>query len=104
MKTLRTLLVQSTLALALFIVQTQVGNSQSIDSRRLISYQGVIASSEVQPSGSADLIVTMYSDPNGTIKVWEGSYSTKLSNGLFNIMLGSGEYPLPPPEQLDRAL
>ena len=50
------------------------------------------------------MTVTLYRDVTGNSSLWAGTYSVHTSNGLFNIMLGSGNYPLPPSSILDGPL
>jgi hypothetical protein len=70
-----------------------------------VSYQGVIAKDGVlAPDGDYQITFSLYHDANGASTVWTGTYSVHTSNGIFNVMLGSGDYPLPEPAKLDGAL
>src|ERR1700722_714454 len=70
-----------------------------------ISYQGILSKDGVAvPDGDYPVTVTLYRDAGGSSSVWSGSYIVHTSNGVFNIMLGSGAYPLPEASQLDGAL
>jgi hypothetical protein len=82
----------------------QVSNSaQSTVST--ISYQGVLAKDGVAvPDGDYTITVTLYRDGLGASNLWSGTYTVHTSNGVFNILLGSGDYPLPASAQLDGPL
>ncbi len=41
---------------------------------------------------------------DGREVVWEGQYRTRVENGLLNLELGSGDYPLPGSSAMDRSL
>ncbi len=72
---------------------------------RLISYQGSITSSVGKPiSGEHILTITLYSDSQGEHPVWSGSYQQLLTNGIFNVTLGSGRYPISAAHDLSKPL
>lgn len=72
----------------------------------VISYQGIISSHNGAPlaNGEYSIIVTLYADAAGTVKVWQDTYMTPVRGGVFNIYLGSGTVSLPASSQMDRAL
>lgn len=105
---MKRVLIPLSLAL-LFCLSSPYGNAQQntvTDNRPVISYQGLLTSPQNgQPlSGTHRITVTLYGDDHGTQRVWEGSYQTELSNGVFNLHLGSGAYPLPVAKELDRPM
>ncbi len=70
-----------------------------------VSYQGILADNGGKLSdGTYDLTVTLYSDPEGHNYVWRDDYSTTITNGLFNVSLGSGTMPLPKAAIMDKPL
>lgn len=87
--------------LSLFIALTVLGAqrslAQSIDNAsRLVSYQGEIRSRSGMPlSGEHTITTTLYTDPNGKRSVWSGNYQQAIADGIFTILLGSGDYPIP---------
>ncbi|MDP4243212.1 MAG: hypothetical protein Q8921_10805, partial [Bacteroidota bacterium] len=74
----------------------------SQDIPHTLSYQGVLqgADSKIVADGQYTITVHLYSDANGDREVWKETLPTTLSNGIFNIALGS-TIPLPP---MDRPL
>lgn len=84
------------------VAQTMTKNTPN----KTITYQGIITSTETGASLTTTIPVTvvMYKDENGTEKVWEGTYLTDINQGVFQIQLGSGEYPLPVVSELDHGL
>lgn len=75
-------------------------------SKKTISYQGILTSSETgnPVNDILPVTVTLYSDEAGTEKLWQGSYITQFNNGLFQLQLGSGDTPLPELKSLDKQL
>jgi hypothetical protein len=70
-----------------------------------ISYQGSIASAgQVVPDGSYDISVRLYGDSIGADTIWQGPYTTMVQGGVFSILLGSGNTPLPTSAAMDRQL
>jgi hypothetical protein len=70
-----------------------------------ISYQGVLAKDGVAvPDGDYTITVTLYHDAAGSGSAWSGMYIVHTSNGVFNLLLGSGDYPLPAASKLDGPL
>ncbi len=75
------------------------------DIPRIMSYQGqVMQSGRLVATGDYSLIIRFYGDPEGKTKVWEASYSAHIVDGIFNIMLGGGEKPLPSTSAMNRPL
>src|SRR5258705_12012723 len=94
--------VMSLLLLAA-ILSIHTASAQQTCISRLISYQGQIKTLENVPiSGNHKVSIAFYSDMEGTDIIWKGEYEALVENGLFNILLGSGAYPLP--EKLDRTI
>jgi len=72
---------------------------------RTLSYQGMISGDNEAVTGERLLTVTLYGDPEGTVKLWQGSMKTLIDrNGIFNVLLGSTDNPLPQSQSLDRPL
>src|SRR5258706_15998106 len=61
------------------------------DIPRVISYQGLIRGNDYQPinDGKHRLVVTLYTDENGTTPLWSDSYEIVTDQGIFNVLLGS---------------
>src|ERR1035438_7741752 len=75
--------------------QQSVTASQSAVST--LSYQGVLSKDGiVAPDVDYNITVTLYRDALGSSSLWIGTYNVHTSNGVFNVLLGSGDYPLPP--------
>lgn len=76
-----------------------------LDVPRTISYQGMLTSNSGSPlpDGTHSVTVTLYTDPAGTIPLWQDRYDAPTSGGVFNLYLGSNT-PLPSPEQMNRPL
>src|SRR5271165_1569989 len=67
-----------------------------------LSYQGVLSKDGVAvPDGDYTITATLYHDATGASSVWSGTYTVHTSNGVFNVLLGAGDYPLPAAAQLD---
>ena len=77
-----------------------------IDVPRIISYQGFINNSDRLPisNGTYRINVNLYSDSEGLHSIWSGSYETMITNGLFHLFLGSGDYPFTDETVFDRPL
>ncbi len=63
---------------------------------REINYQGYLTDETGAPlDGNYDFILSLYSEETGGIELWSETHlSTEVSNGLFNVMLGSqNEFP-----------
>jgi hypothetical protein len=78
----------------------------SIDnSRRVISYQGVLQSDgKTLPDGEYNVTIRLYVDSLAGSKLWQDTYRVQIHSGVFNIEIGSGEVPLPQSADLDRDL
>ena len=76
------------------------------DVPRTISYQGIVSpiTGGQLPTGEYAVTVRLYADESGENVVWKGEYTTRVVDGLLNLELGSGAYPLPGPTAMDRAL
>lgn len=92
---------RSRIVLTLFIVLTVLGAHRSLaqsvtNESRLVSYQGEIRSLSGTPlSGEHIITTTLYTDPGGKRSVWSGNYQQAIAEGIFTILLGSGDYPIP---------
>ncbi len=75
------------------------------DVPRTISYQGMLTSTDGAPlaDGQQRVTVTLYADPAGTIPVWQETQNTTITDGIFNLYLGSTQ-PLPSSAELNRPL
>src|SRR6202789_1487701 len=83
----------------------QQASNATLASVSTLSYQGVLSKDGVAvPDGDYTITVTLYRDALGASSVWTGTYVVHTSNGVFNVLLGSGDYPLPEASQLDGAL
>lgn len=56
------------------------------------------------PEGMHDFNVSLYSSSDGNNRVWHGKYSALVSNGLFSLDLGSGNYPFADARMFDQPL
>jgi len=75
--------------------RAQVSGSNT-DVPRLLSYQGQVKQTDGTPmNGTHTITASLYSDSHGKNTVWRGSYSAEVVNGVFTILLGSGNSPLP---------
>lgn len=79
---------------------------QTIRRPDVISYQGMITSSDGSPvaDGEYPVTVTLYGDEGGNLEVWQDTYMTAIRGGVFSLYLGSGSIALPAPSQMDRSL
>lgn len=104
--TLRIFLTALLLACTAGISFAQQNNTTTTDVPQTISYQGLMTSSDgtVLPNGVYDITVTLYTNEAGTDAIWEQTYQTSVVNGVFNLYLGSGNAPLPGPQQMNRPL
>ncbi len=96
------------MTLLLFAGMVHAQQAQTVSAPRTLSYQGVLSSNGAGGNISAGtrlLTVTLYGDANGTVKLWQGAMNTPVdANGVFNVMLGTADNPLPPPASMDRAI
>jgi hypothetical protein len=73
-----------------------VSYAQSTDIPKNISYQGQVTTSDGKTiGGNHQFTVTFYSDPHSKKSIWQGKYQADIVKGIFNILLGSGKFPLP---------
>ncbi len=91
----------SILSALLFVLVFENADAQTPQSD-IISYQGSIAASGNPITGEHVITATLYSDPNGTMPVWSGSYTQTITNGIFTVLLGSGSTPLPGNEDFSK--
>ena len=83
----------------------KIGAQTSPDVPHILSYQGQVTTNDGSAmNGTHHITTTLYSDPHGTNSVWHGEYSAEISNGIFNILLGSGTYKLPEVSVMNRPL
>ncbi len=93
--------------IGIFVAQSAIAQSPGeSDVPRTISYQGMVSSATGArfPSGDYAVTVRLYADEHGREVLWEGQYTTTVENGLLNLELGSGDYPLPGTSAMDRSL
>ncbi len=70
----------------------------------IITYQGKLTHQGSDVSGERTITARLYANAEGTEKVWEGTYKTYITDGIFAVTLGAGKYPLPAPTKLDKQL
>jgi hypothetical protein len=65
----------------------------------MISYQGQLldGSGNPVPNGTYSMTFKLYTVPTGGTSVWQETQSVTVTNGLFNVLLGSAGSPLSPP-------
>ncbi len=97
--------VLMTASAAVASAQTFADNHVQI-SQRTLTYQGILTLKDGTPVKDGDyaLTVSLYGDKNGKSSVWRGTYSTHVVGGVFNVLLGSGDYPLPSAQAMDAVL
>jgi hypothetical protein len=79
--------------------------AQNTDVPHTINYQGQVRTADGSTiTGTHRVTVTFYSDWNGKNSVWQGKYSAEITNGIFNIALGSGGSKLPETSVMNRPL
>ncbi len=91
----------------IFVARSAIAQSRGeSEVPRTISYQGMVSSATGAqlPSGDYAVTVRLYADEDGREVLWEGEYRTRVENGLLNLELGSGDYPLPGSSAMDRSL
>ncbi|MDP4199624.1 MAG: hypothetical protein Q8922_03375 [Bacteroidota bacterium] len=76
---------------------------------RLVSYQGVLSigtagSSGPLLNGEYKLTFRIYTDSLAQSRIWAGTYNTTVQDGVFSVLLGAGDTPLPTPQEMDRPL
>jgi hypothetical protein len=64
----------------------------------MISYQGQLldSSGKPVPDGTYSMTFKLYNVPTGGTSVWQETQSVTVTNGLFNVLLGSAGSPLSP--------
>ena len=94
----------------LFVASSIALNAQGLvdatDVPRTMSYQGLLTSSDGTPfvDGQYEITVTLYADGRGDNAVWQDSYLTNVSSGVFSVLLGSGSKALPNSDKLSTPL
>lgn len=97
--------VTALVVVALALLTTMGLRAQTTDVPRLISYQGQVKTSDNSPlSGNHRVTIAFYSDKEGARQVWQGQYDVDVTGGVFNVLLGSGSYPLPDPKTMSQTL
>lgn len=75
------------------------------DVPRIISYQGQVTAADGKAiNGTHHITVNFYSDRFGKTYLWQGQYDAEITNGIFNVILGSGKYKLPENSVMNRPL
>ena len=96
------------LAVVCMLLGTATGFAQttSTDLQRTISYQGMLTTTNRGQIGDGqyEITLSLYTDPSGTTRIWQDTYTTTVTGGIFNIYLGSQGVPLPTSDMLDRQL
>jgi hypothetical protein len=107
----KSFLLCSLAVLTTLLFQSLTARSQTYDVKilsstpRLISYQGILSQNgKPAADGNYSIRVVLYADANGAESIWSDKFNSTLSNGVFNIMLGSGATSLPSSTTLDRPL
>ncbi len=77
----------------------------SSDVPTILSYQGQITGTGGQTvNGTHHITATLYTDHFGNNSLWQGEYDAAITNGIFNILLGSGKSKLPEITEMNRSL
>ena len=75
------------------------------DVPHILSYQGQITSTDGNVvNGTHHITATLYSDRYGKTSLWQGEYDASVTNGIFNILLGSANSKLPDVSEMNRPL
>jgi hypothetical protein len=75
------------------------------DVPRTMSYQGYLSNDgRAVHDGQYPITVKLYSDPDGINAIYDATYQTPVVNGMFNILLGSGQNPLPSGDMMNMPL
>jgi hypothetical protein len=70
-----------------------------------MSYQGYLSNGgRAVNDGQYPITVKLYSDPDGVNAIYDATYQTPVVNGMFNILLGSGQNPLPSGDMMNMPL
>jgi len=92
-------------ALVVLILLFLVPSVRSQDhTPHIISYQGVLTLGGTTVDGPYRLTFRLYTDSVGNDPLWLGSYNVDIHSGVFSVLLGYGDDPLPPINELDRPL
>src|SRR5438309_1155795 len=76
----------------------------SVSHAQTISYQGTIAKSDGSPAeGTHRIGVSLWTASDTGSLIWTDEFVTQLTNGVFNLQLGSGK-PLPKSPDMDKPL
>jgi hypothetical protein len=90
---------------AMLLILPVAIHAQQAENTSVISYQGSVKTNSGSPIIGDHLITaTLYSDANGTLPVWSGTYKQQITGGLFTVLLGSGAYPLPAAQDFSKTL
>lgn len=82
----------------------------SASTPRTLSYQGVLRTTDSPGTGGIAagerlLTVSLYADDGGATRLWQRTMTVTIgSDGVFNVLLGTPENPLPETQALDRPL
>jgi hypothetical protein len=67
-----------------------------------ISYQGMLSGA---PGAQHQLTIALYTDSNAlNPAIWQDTYNVTLSGGVFSVLLGAGNVPLPPTQTMNQQL
>lgn len=93
------------LGAATLTAQAQRANTTT-DVPRSISYQGMLTSTDGTPlaDGVHNVLVTLYSDPQGNLPLWQETYQTQVTGGVFSLYLGTDGKTLPDAATMNRPL
>jgi hypothetical protein len=71
-----------------------------------ITYQGALFTRDGSPVGDGlhKIMVRLYVDSVGVTTLWEAEYVAEVKGGFFTLSLGSGNTPLPTPQEMNRPL
>lgn len=86
------------------LFQPAGSSAQALKPSYAISYQGSLMSQNSLAEGVFDIRASLYGDPDGLEQIWSGLYRVDVNQGIYHLELGSGQYPLPAPSNLDRPL
>lgn len=69
---------------------------------KTLSYQGVLTQADgtIVPDDDYNLIFRLYDVDTGGIELWSEEQTVKVSKGVFNAIIGSGDIPLPTADDL----
>src|SRR5262249_8540590 len=100
MKNVSVLRAWSTLVfcLILFCLVSQTLYGQGVP--RIITYQGSIDKGGEKVSGEHQITATIYGDALAKTTIWQGTYATFVTDGIFAVALGAGKYKLPDTKEL----